>query len=155
MDRIVLTADQQAIVDNYRTANNVQLTDVVVDGTNLVVDDHLQVDNSWTVITLSGDQQGQVISYIPEWGDLILNIDLVDYITDRIGPQGQIMPIHDPVQAQARTAAVAAKAAKNPKHATEPHKESLRRALKEAVEKLPHHEQKHAREVLRDKGVLA
>lgn len=153
MIRQVLTPEQQLIVDDYRTANNVKLTDVVVDGTNLVVDDQLEIDNTWPLlVVLSGDGGGAVNSYIPDWGDLIMPIDLIDYVTDRIGPQAQTMPIFDEVQLQARTAAKTK--APGDKHHPHTHRRSLEDVLRDAVKRLPHKEEKHALAVLKKAGVL-
>jgi hypothetical protein len=119
MERLTLSPEQQTIVDNWRAENNVQMSDHVVDGTNLVVDDHLQIDNSWLCVVLAGENGDGVNAFVPEWGDFIMPIDLVDYITDRAGPNGQTMPIYDAVEPpQAMSAArVASGATPNPKDA--------------------------------------
>lgn len=158
MDRLALTTEQQAEVDAFRLENSVQTSDPVVEGTNLVVDDHLEVDNSWKVVVLSGDGGGAVNSYIPEWGGLIIPIDLVDYVTDRAGPNGETMPIYDEQQLAARAAQASGEnpreAARAERREERAHRRDVREMLRDGLKRLPHDQRKHAREVLRDKGVL-
>lgn len=152
MPRLSLTADDQTAIDQWRTSNGVQPSDVVVVGTNLKVDDHLEIDNSWKVVVLSGDGGGAVQSYIPEWGGLILAIDLVDYVTNRGGPNGEAMPIVDEMQMQARLAAK-----QNPNEAAKDQRDrrrGLTRALREAVQRLDGDDRKRAKKALQERGLL-
>jgi hypothetical protein len=154
MNRLVLTPEEQAAVDDYRTVNNVQPTDTVVDGTNLVIDDHLRVDNAWDVAIVGGTGMF-VIAIIPAWGGMILEIDLLNFVTDRAGPNGQTMPIYDPQQELARAAKVAPPV--DPKLAAKDERtdrRGLRKALRDAIERLPADQQKHARQVIRAAGAL-
>jgi hypothetical protein len=156
MDRLVLTTEQQTKVDAWladKATDTLNPMSADVPGTNLVFDDHVEVASSWKCICFGGGNDA-VYAYIPDW-DLFFSIDLVDAVTDRAGPNGQTMPIIDPVQAEARTAAKAAAA--NPKqaaHAEKVERRELKQLLKDAIARLPHAEQKHAREVLRAHGVL-
>lgn len=163
MERLVLSPEEEGIITAWQTENASQLDPEPAAGTNIVVGDHLQVDNSWEVVVMGG-LGGVVGSFIPAWGGLCLPIDLVDYITDRAGPPpgNATMPIFDEQQMQARTAAKAG--APNPKEAARAERKEeraerredrdLKHALRDAIKRLPHKEQKHAREVLRAKGVL-
>jgi hypothetical protein len=94
MDRITLTPDQQTLIDEFKASYPYfDPGGNIYTGSNLVVDDDLQIDNSWEGVVLGGEG-GCVWFYVPAW-DLILPIDLINYITDRAGPDGQTMPVFD------------------------------------------------------------
>lgn len=153
MEKIALTTEDEAAIAAWKTEHDAELLPrppAVYDGTNLVVGDHLQIDNSWKVVVLGG-QDAAVQSYIPEWGGMIMNIALVDYITDRAGPNGETMPIYDEQQVEARGLA---KPAAVDKHAQHAHRRDIKEVLRDAIKRLDHKEAKHAREVLRAAGVL-
>lgn len=97
MERIVLTTEQQATADDFKdTYPYFDPDGNIYTGSNLVVDDDLRIDNSWEGVVLGGEG-GCVWFYVPAW-ELILPIDLIDYVTDRAGPDGQTMPIFDPLE---------------------------------------------------------
>ena len=164
MDRYTITPEEQTILDDLRTEWGVQMTDVVVPGSNLVVDDHIEVDHAWKIAIIGPGQDGSIDCLMLEWGDMVLrNFDLFEYISDRAGPDAQTMPVTDPEpELQARQSARSAtEGGQNPKHAAKAerkeeraHRRDLKEVLREAIQRLPHKEQKHAREVLRTKGVL-
>lgn len=152
--RPTLSPEQLQLIADKRTELGTQPTDAPNPGTNLVQDDWVQIDNSWYAWIVAPDS-GCTGSYIPDW-DLYLSIgSLEDYISDRAGPNGETMPIFDPVEAQARAAA---KPAGDPKHAAKGEQHAPRRALqqvlREAIKRLPHNDQKRARQTLRQAGVL-
>lgn len=151
MERLELTPEQQALVDNWREELNIQPNDIVQEGTNLVVDDHLQVDNSWKVVVLGG-ASGCVASYVPEWGDFWIPIDLVDYVTDRAGPNGQTMPIFDEQLLAARAAVANPQKAAPPKHPKP--RRSFAQVLRDAVQRKLHAEHDHIMSALRKHGAL-
>lgn len=135
MDRLPLTPEDDAAIADWKVNNTPEALDPVQLGTNLVVDDHVQVDNAWSAVVLGGDGIAGTYSYIPEWGGLTLNIVLSDYITDRAGPNGETMPIVDPPHVEHRHAEVA-------------------RRLLDAVDRLPGRQRAHALEVLRAHGAI-
>ncbi len=149
MSRLTVSPAQQALIDAFKTENASTFDPEIAAGSTLVEGDHLEIDNSWYVIAIAG-QWGCVACMIPDWGDLILAIDLVDYVTDRAGPNGEEMPIFDAQQLQARAASKTQ--AVEDKHGH--HRETLRRAVREAIKRLPHDEEKAARDMLKQKGVL-
>lgn len=154
MNRYTITPEEQTILDDRRAEYGVQMTDVVVPGSNLVVDDHIEVDHAWKIVVIGAGQDGSIDCLMIEWGDLVLrNFDLFDYISDRAGPDGQTMPVIDEQGLQAR-ALKAGGVAANPKHAAKQHRRELKEVLRDAIKRLPHKEEKHAREVLRAAGVL-
>lgn len=146
MERLQLTPEQQTFVETSRAELSIQPNDVVQEGTNLVVDDHVQVDNSWLVVVIGG-ASGCVASYMPDWGQFWIPIDLVDYVTDRIGPNGETMPIFDE-QLQARHAQAAGERRERGQ------RRDIRGMLRDGLRRLPREQRKHVREVLRAKGVL-
>jgi hypothetical protein len=95
MDRLDISPEQQAIIDTFKTEQGSTFDPEPAAGSNLIEGDDLEVDNSWKVRVIAG-QWGCVACLIPEWGDIILPIDLVDYVSDRAGPNGETMPIFDP-----------------------------------------------------------
>lgn len=156
MERLQLTSTQQAFVDTSRTELSIQPNDVVQEGTNLVVDDHLQVDNSWFVVVIGG-ASGCVASYMPTWGDFWIPIDLVNYVTDRAGPNGETMPIFDE-QLQARRAKAGDEglrdATKTERREERAHRRDIREMLRDGLRRLPQEQRKRARDAMRAQGVL-
>ena len=159
MQRLVLTQSQHDQIDAKRTELGVQPTDVVVEGSNLVPDDNLRVMDTFDVWVIGADS-GLISSYVPDY-DMILPFDIIDHITDRAGPNGETMPIFDPVQAEARTAAKAGGTVQNPKMAAKEerkeeraHRRDIRDMLHDAIKRLPRDQQKPAREKIRAAGVL-
>jgi len=164
MDRLTLTTSQQAFLDDYRSTNNIEMDAVVAEDTNIVVDDQIEIDNNWAFIVIGPSviSEGAIDGYIPDWGDFALPLppfDVLRLASDRAGPNGEEMPLADEIQMQARAAKaaptvdpkVAAKAERKEEHA---HRRDVKEVLREAVAKLPHDQQKHAREVMRAAGVL-
>jgi hypothetical protein len=92
MDRLDISPEQQALIDAYKADNAGTFDPEPAKGTDLVADDDLEIDNSWKVRVIAG-QWGCVACIVPEWGDVIFAINLVDYVTDRAGPNGETMPI--------------------------------------------------------------
>ena len=146
MQRLTLTPEQQTLVAEYRTANGVQSSDTVVEGTSLKVDDHLQIDGSWNCIAVRGAGGDAIDILVPDWGDFIFPCSVTNYITNRAGPNGETMPIYDEQQMQAMLAAKK----QNPKDAqpssVDALRESLKRADKETAQKL--------RRALHEHGIL-
>jgi hypothetical protein len=145
MERIVLTPEEQTTVDAFKERYPYLDPDgLIYEGSNLVVDDNLRVDDQWDCWVLGGEG-GLVWSYVPAWA-LTLPIDLVPYVTDRIGPAGETMPIFDPLEATPHdsecepliTALLAQRAPRRP----------FAEALRDAVRRLPEHEQRHCLKVL-------
>lgn len=129
MDRLTLTTEQAAFLAAYRSQNGVNPADTVQEGTNLVVDDHLRIDGSWNCIAVRG-ASGVVDIYVPEWGDFIFPCDVVPWVTDRAGPNGETMPIMDEQQLQA----MAAKAGgTDPQRAAAKDERERRRSLQRAL----------------------
>jgi hypothetical protein len=95
MDRLDISPEQQGLIDAFKAEQASTFDPEVAAGSNLIEGDDLQVDNSWKVRVIAG-QWGCVACLVPEWGDAILAIGLVDYVTDRAGPNGEGMPIFDP-----------------------------------------------------------
>jgi len=95
MERLTISPEQQTIIDTFKAEQGSTFDPEPAEGTNLIEGDDLEVDNSWKVRVIAG-QWGCVACIIPEWGDIILPIGLVPYITDRAGPNGETMPIYDP-----------------------------------------------------------
>lgn len=159
MERLTISEQTQTAMDDFKsTYPQFDPNGLIYAGSNLIVDDHLEIAASWKGVVLGGEG-GAVWFCVPDWGDVIMPIDLVAYITDRAGPDGQTMPVFDEQELQARSAAQAS--AQNPKHAAKDarhdaraHRRDLKELLRDALQRLPHQEQKHAREVLRAKGVL-
>ena len=154
MERLTLTQTQQDAVASWlATKANDTLNPVSPDvpGTNLVPDDHLEIDGSWYIVVFGGSNGG-VCSYVPAWELFFDCFVCQDYVTDRAGPNGETMPIFNP-PVQARGAAAPAVA---PSSTPAPHKHrrDIKEALRDAIKRMPHDQQKHAREVLRTKGVL-
>lgn len=154
MERLPISAEQQALIDAYKAENASTFDPEPAAGSNIVEGDDLEVDNNWKVRVIAG-QWGCVACLIPEWGDFIMAVDLVDYVTDRAGPAGQTLPIYDPapeagMSAAAKTQAVTAE----PKQKHGRHR-SLQDALRDAVKRLAHDQQKTAREKLKQAGVLS
>lgn len=143
MERIVLTPEEQTTVDEFKLRYPYFDEDgLIYEGSNLVVDDHLRVDDQWDCVVLGGEG-GLVWSYVPAWA-LSLPIDLVPYVTDRIGPAGETMPIFDPppeIEPQCAPAVEAALAQRKPRR-------PFAEALRDAVRRLPEHEQRHCLKVL-------
>jgi hypothetical protein len=122
MERLTLTETQQASIAAWlaeKANDTLNPMTTNMPGTNLVPDDHLEIDHNWKCVVLGGGNE-VVYVYVPDWGWFSDGglADFFDLVTDRAGPNGEIMPIIDPVQMQARTAAAAAK---NPKHAAHGH----------------------------------
>lgn len=142
MERIVLTSEEQTTVDAFKERYPYLDEDgLIYEGSNLVVDDNLRVDDQWDCWVLGGEG-GLVWSYVPLWA-LTLPIDLVPYVTDRIGPAGETMPIFDPLEVNPQCApaverALAQRAPRRP----------FAEALRDAVRRLPEHEQRHCLKVL-------
>ncbi len=155
MERLIVTPETQDAIDAYKLdrGGNFDPDGNIYTGSNLVVDDHLQIDSSWSGIVVGGEG-GLVHFCIPDWGNLFLPIDLVDYVTDRAGPEGETMPIFDPVQVEARAASKTVAVAPDTTQQHGHHRTSLADALRNAIKRLPHDKQQHAREVLRKAGVL-
>lgn len=152
MDRIVLTPEQQAIVDAKRIELNVQPGDPIQEGTNLVQGDSIRVNDSWDVFVVCGES-GVVGSFVPAWDNFYCAIDLVESVTDRAGPNGETMPIFDEVQLQAMAARAGAPA--NPKRAAKQAERDHKKANRELVAAQPnHHTQKLLREALKAHGLL-
>jgi hypothetical protein len=96
MDRITVTPETQQACEKFKaTHKGLDPDGNIYTGSNLVVDDHLEIDNSWSGIVLGGEG-GLVWFCVPNWGNPIMPIDLIKYITGRAGPDGQTMPIFDP-----------------------------------------------------------
>lgn len=95
MERIPLTPEDDARIAAWLDEHGAELAPEVAEGSNLVQFDHIMFDSQFPVVVLGG-QDGAIQSYFPEWGGETLNVDLIDYITDRIGPNGETMPIFDP-----------------------------------------------------------
>lgn len=150
MERLNLTQEEQALIEVHRAELGTTSETVIVDGSNLKLGDHLQIDNSWEGVVV-GPEAGTVSFYVPAW-PLLFPVDLFDYITDRAGPNGETMPVTDPAP-QARGAAAAAPAATPDKH-HKPHRRHIKEVLREAIKRLPHDQQKNAREVMVRAGVL-
>jgi hypothetical protein len=156
MERFTLTPDDEAAISAIvnDTQNYVTNVNLIIEGTNLVAGDQVTVNDSWTAAIFAGDDGGSAWCCMPQWGSVCLPIaDLADFVTDRAGPNGETMPIYDEVQAQARSAAKtqAVEADTKQKHG---HHRSLESALRDAIKRLPHDKQKHARETLKKHGVL-
>jgi len=154
MDRLTLTTENEAEIAAWKAEHASELDAEVSAGSNLIADDHLQINNDWKVVVIGGQSEA-VWSFMPEWpGVPPMLIDLVDFVTDRIGPNGEGLPIFDETELQARALKAGGE---NPSDAAEPEHERRRKldqVLREAIKRLPHDEQKHAREVLKQKGVL-
>jgi hypothetical protein len=160
MERIDVTPEARAAMADFKAQNpaNFDPNDLIYEGSNLVLDDHLQIDSSWQGIVFGGNG-GLVWFCIPDWGNMLLPIDLIDYITDRAGPDGQTLPVFDEQQMQARAAKAAApqnpnQAARAERKEERAHRREVKEVLREAVARLPHDQRKHARQVLRAAGVL-
>jgi len=98
MERLEVSEQTRQACDEFKsTYTQFDPDGLIYAGSNLVVDDHLQIDNSWSGVVLGGEG-GAVWFCVPDWGDLIMPIGLVDYVTDRAGPGGQGMPIFDPTE---------------------------------------------------------
>lgn len=120
MDRHTLTPTQQAGIESWmseKASDTLNPLSPDVPGTNLVYLDQLEIDHAWWLVVLGGGN-GLVYAYVPDW-DVFFNIECVDYVTDRAGPNGETMPVIDPVQMEARLAAKAG--GQNPKHAAHGH----------------------------------
>lgn len=144
MDRIVLTPEQQTKIDEFKDSYEFFDPDgQIYEGSNLVVDDNLQVDNSWEGVVLGGEG-GLVWFYVPAW-DLILPIDLVNYVTDRAGPDGQTMPIFDPVVINPQGGGCDEAVAR----ATAPRR-SFKSTLRDTMRRLSPSAEHHAAHVLHD-----
>jgi hypothetical protein len=92
MERIAETEYDQAAIDAFRTDRGVTMSDVVQPGTNLVIDDHLRIVDAFNVVVVA-PEGGSIWCYV--WGQIMPFGDLQDYVTDRIGPNGETMPIFD------------------------------------------------------------
>jgi hypothetical protein len=158
MERLTISTQTAAVIGDFKSTYEYFDPDgLIYEGSNLVVDDHLILAEQFAGVVLGGEG-GAVWFCIPDADNVIMPINLIDVITDRAGPNGQTMPVFDEVQAQARMAKAAAA---NPKEAARAehreeraHRRELKEVLREAIAKLPHDQQKHARQVLRAKGVL-
>jgi len=99
MDRITLTEQQTSFLSSLRESLGIQPGDPVQEGNNVVQDDNLRVDDAWDIWVVGG-AYGIIYAYIPAWdeGDERVHfpIDVVPYVTDRAGPDGQTMPLFDP-----------------------------------------------------------
>jgi len=95
MDRIAVTPETQTAIDEFKAAHTAPFDDEVYPGSNLVPDDHLEIDNSWSGIVVGGET-GLVWFCVPDWGNPIMPIDLIKYVSGRAGPNGETMPIFDP-----------------------------------------------------------
>jgi hypothetical protein len=150
MNRLELSAETIAAIADFKASyEHFDPEGLIYPDSNLVVDDHLEIDGSWSGVVLGGEQLA-VWFCVPDWGNAMMPIDLIDYITDRAGPDGQTLPVFDEVQVQARAAAKTA--AMEPKHAQR-HR-TFEQALRDALKKLPHDQQKPTRETLKRVGAL-
>jgi hypothetical protein len=149
MERITLTSEQQAEIEAKRVELGTTPETVIIEGSNLKMDDHLQIDNSWEGVVV-GPESGVVCFYVPAW-PLLFAVDIEPYITDRIGPNGEVMPIFDPEQAEARAAGKAEAVEADKENG---HHRTIEQSLKDAIKRLPHDQQSSARKLLKEKGVL-
>jgi hypothetical protein len=101
MERIAVTPQTDTAISDFKASHGA-FDEEVYKGSNLVPDDHLQIDTSWQGVVLGGEG-GLVWFCIPDWGDIIMPIDLVNYVTDRAGPNGETMPIFDPPDEEEET----------------------------------------------------
>lgn len=151
MDRLTLTTEQAAFVAAKRAELGVQPGDPIQAGTNLVQDDTIRINDSWTIYVVCGDA-GVIGAYVPEWDNMPGNvephfycpIDVGDDVTDRAGPDGQTMPIYDAVALEARAAKKAGGA--NPKKARKLSDHDARVANRDL---LAGQTDKHARQAIR------
>lgn len=159
------TQEQELVdaeIDTYLATNNADPADPVVTGSNVVVRDTLNVDNAWDVYVIGGDGVSPNC-YVPAWGGLIMYIDLMAYVTDRAGPNGETMPVivppeEEPQKMMARGAAedpAQQTAQASPAPTTARHKQKdFASVVREAVKKLPKDKQKDARAKLQAAGVF-
>jgi hypothetical protein len=130
MEREELTPEHRAAADEFiATYEYFNADGSVYEGSNLVVGDQLEVDHAWRGEVLGGEG-GLVWFIIPAWGAPIFPIDLVAYVSDRIGPNGETMPILDPppeINPQCGPSVAAAMAQMKPRR---PFAEVLRDALR-------------------------
>lgn len=149
MERLTLTPEAEAEIEAKRTELGVTEETVVIEGSNLVPGDHLQIDNSWEGVVV-GPESGVVCFFVPAW-PLLFAVDIEPYITDRIGSNGETMPIFDPAPQEAGRGA----SAPAPTTASKAKKPGgIKQALRDAIKRLPHDQQQRARQLLHDKGVL-
>lgn len=153
MDRVVLTPEDQAIIDAWKTEHGTTPTDLVLPDTNLVVDDHLRMVDAFNVVALGNEPGGYAWSYA--WGAIFplwLGQDCED-VTDRAGPNGETMPIFVPPPAPlaARSAASTSQtvSSKAPKK-----KHAARRELRDFLDDQKHSTAKLLRKHLIASGVL-
>jgi len=153
MERLQLTTEEQTTIDDFKsTYQDFNPDGLIYEGSNLVVDDHLQIDNSWEGVVLGG-QGGAVWFCIPAWGAIILPVDLINYVTDRAGPNNETMPIFDEQQMFAS----ATDATANPQTAAKAKpgsRRDVKEMLRDALKRMPKEQRKSAREKLRAAGVL-
>jgi hypothetical protein len=95
MDRLDISPEQQGLIDAFKAENGGTFDPEIAGGSNIIEGDDLEVDNSWKVRVIAG-QWGCVACIIPEFGNAIMAINLIDFVTDRAGPNGETMPIYDP-----------------------------------------------------------
>lgn len=160
MERLELTQAQQDYVNDYRSTYTVDPQAELTEGTNLIVDDHLQVDNNWYAIILgpSPDSPGCLDCYIPAWGEFWLPLWQVEvYVTDRAGPNGEVMPVFEveqPLVAQAAAASASAAAHRPPPKPPRRPRRSLEHVLIEAVQRKVHADQRRILDSLRKQGAI-
>jgi hypothetical protein len=123
MNRLTLSPEHQALIDEWRAANNVQPTDVIIPGTNAVVDDHFWLVDSFNFIVAGPGGGNTVQGLVPEWEMFEPMMFDGEAITDRIGPNGETMPMQDEEQMRAMMASTGAE---NPKTAKKDRREQLR-----------------------------
>ena len=145
MERITLSPEQQSYLDSERTNAGAAVGDPVVSGTTLVVDSHLEVDHAWRCVVVGGASGDAPVVYVPEWGDFVFPCDLLPYVTDHAGPNGEGMPIYDQQQMLARASSG------NPQQAATDERterrEGLKRALQDSLKRI---DDPHARKLARD-----
>jgi hypothetical protein len=129
MEREELTPEDRAKCDEFMaTYEYFDADGLVYEGSNLVIGDQLEIDHAWRGEVLGGET-GLVWFVIPAWGAPIFPIDLIDYVSDRIGPNGETMPIFDEpeINPQCGPSVAAAMARTKPRR---PFAEVLRDALR-------------------------
>jgi hypothetical protein len=100
MERLTLDTEQQAYVDGYHTDHSLTPgASCNHAGTNIVIDDHLLMFDTWLCVVLgpSVDSEGCLDIYTPGWGMLFYMPvwGVEGGVNDRAGPNGQTMPVYD------------------------------------------------------------
>src|SRR4051812_29752044 len=92
MERLTLTEDQQAEIDAKKVELGVEPDTVVFEGTNLMPDDHVEIDDGAWYAVIVGPSTGCIMAFVPDW-PAMFPVDFAKFISDRIGPNGETMPI--------------------------------------------------------------